>query len=92
MLSDTERNVFNTALEKYRPGQCEPILVGGENVLKPADHQVHSFSATAMRLNCARPIVRQLNKIEHAHPFTRAVSVGNPREFIEAEKQEQEIR
>jgi TnpA family transposase len=34
---------------------------------------------------------RQLNKIEHAHRFARAVSVGNPREFIEAEKQEQEI-
>jgi len=36
-------------------------------------------------------IERQLNKIEHAHRFARAVSVGNPREFIEAEKQEQEI-
>ena len=36
-------------------------------------------------------IERQLNKIEHAHRFTRAVSVGNPREFIQAEKQEQEI-
>src|SRR3954454_25267304 len=36
-------------------------------------------------------IERQLNKIEHAHRFTRAVSVGNPREFIQAEKQEQEL-
>jgi Tn3 transposase DDE domain len=43
-------------------------------------------------LNCARPSERQLNKIEHAHRFTRAVSVGNPREFIQAEKQEQKIR
>jgi TnpA family transposase len=34
---------------------------------------------------------RQLNRIEHAHRFTRAVSVGNPREFIQAEKQKQEI-
>ena len=33
----------------------------------------------------------QLNKIELAHRFTRAVSVGNPREIIQAEKQEQEI-
>ena len=32
----------------------------------------------------------QLDKIDHAHRFTRAVSVGNPREFIQAEKQEQE--
>jgi TnpA family transposase len=38
-----------------------------------------------------KAIERQLNKIEHAHRFTRAVSVGNPREFIQAEKQEQEI-
>jgi hypothetical protein len=36
MLSDTERNVLNTALEKYRPGQAEPILVGGMKTLKPA--------------------------------------------------------
>jgi TnpA family transposase len=36
-------------------------------------------------------IERQLNKIELAHRFTRAVSVGNPREFLQTEKQEQEI-
>jgi hypothetical protein len=36
MLSDAERNVLNTALEKYRPGQAEPILVGGAKVIKPA--------------------------------------------------------
>ena len=36
-------------------------------------------------------IERQLNKIELAHRFTRAVLVGNPREFLQAEKQEQEI-
>jgi len=36
MLSDAERDVLNTALEKYRPDQSEPILVGGKNLLKPA--------------------------------------------------------
>jgi plasmid replication initiation protein len=36
MLSDAERDVLNRALEKYRPGQAEPILVGGNNRLKPA--------------------------------------------------------
>src|ERR1700730_15637061 len=36
MLSDSERNVLNHGLEKYRPGQSEPILVGGEKLLKPA--------------------------------------------------------
>jgi TnpA family transposase len=34
---------------------------------------------------------RQLNKIELAPRFTRAGSVGNPREFLQAEKHEQEI-
>ena len=36
MLSDAERDVLNSALENYRPGQSEPILVGGKNLLKPA--------------------------------------------------------
>jgi hypothetical protein len=36
MLSDAERKVLNRALEKYHPGQSEPILVGGGDVLKPA--------------------------------------------------------
>jgi hypothetical protein len=36
MLSYAERDaVLNTALEKYRPGQSEPILAGGKNLLKP---------------------------------------------------------
>jgi len=36
MLSDAERTILNVALEKYRPGQSEPILVGGEKAIKPA--------------------------------------------------------
>jgi hypothetical protein len=36
MPSDAERDVLNSALEKYRPSQSEPIFVGGENVLKAA--------------------------------------------------------
>jgi hypothetical protein len=36
LLSDAERGVLNSALEKYRPGRSEPIFVGGEKVLKPA--------------------------------------------------------
>jgi plasmid replication initiation protein len=35
MLSEPERAVLNTALEKYRPGQSEPIFVGGNKVFKP---------------------------------------------------------
>jgi len=36
-------------------------------------------------------IEKQLNKIELANRFTRAVAVGSPREFVQAEKEEQEI-
>ena len=36
MLSEAERNVLNIGLQKYRPGQSEPILIGGEKLLKPA--------------------------------------------------------
>jgi TnpA family transposase len=36
-------------------------------------------------------IEKQLDRIEHVHRFTRAVSVGNPREFLQAEKHEQEL-
>jgi hypothetical protein len=42
MLSDAERGILNTALEKYRPGQSELILVGGHKVLKPALSALHS--------------------------------------------------
>ena len=43
MLSDIERAVLNTALEKYQPGQSEPIYVGGGNVLKPALRLMTSY-------------------------------------------------
>jgi hypothetical protein len=36
LLSNAEREVLNSALEKYQPGESKPILVGGNNLLKPA--------------------------------------------------------
>jgi plasmid replication initiation protein len=36
LLGAKERDVLNQALSKYRPGQSEPILIGGEKLLKPA--------------------------------------------------------
>jgi TnpA family transposase len=36
-------------------------------------------------------IEKQLNRVELANRFSRAVSVGNPREFLETEPEEQEI-
>ena len=36
MLTEPERHLLNFALAEYRPGQIEPISVGGQKVLKPA--------------------------------------------------------
>jgi len=36
-------------------------------------------------------IEKQLNKVELANRFTRAVAVGNPREFMQSDKEDQEI-
>lgn len=36
-------------------------------------------------------IEKQLNKVELANRFTRAVAVGNPREFTQGDKEDQEI-
>src|SRR5258707_1788071 len=36
-------------------------------------------------------IEKVLSGIEHVHAFTRAVSVGNPREFMQAEKKDQKM-
>src|SRR5262249_53944883 len=43
MLSEAERAVLNTALEKYRPGQSEAVFVGGGDVLKPALRLMTSY-------------------------------------------------
>lgn len=42
-------------------------------------------------LELRQAIEKQLNKIESSHRFSRAISVGSPREFTQAEKSEQEI-
>lgn len=36
-------------------------------------------------------IEKQLNKVELANRFTRAIAVGNPREFTQGDKEDQEI-
>src|ERR1700730_5373270 len=42
-------------------------------------------------LELRQAIEKQLNKIENSQQFSRAVSIGNPREFTQADKQEQEV-
>ena len=36
LLPKSEREILNTALEQYHPGQRDPILVGGSGILKSA--------------------------------------------------------
>src|SRR5580692_10546360 len=43
MLSETERDLLNHAFKKYRPGQAEPILVGGMKTFKPAVRLATSY-------------------------------------------------
>ena len=42
-------------------------------------------------IDLRQAIEKQLNKVELANGLTRAVAVGNPREFVQTEKEEQEI-
>ncbi len=42
-------------------------------------------------IDLRQAIEKQLNKVELANSLTRAVAVGNPREFVQTEKEEQEI-
>jgi hypothetical protein len=52
---------------------------------------VQAANETMIVYMYARTIEKQLDRIEHVHRFTRAVSVGNPREFLQAEKEDQEM-
>ena len=47
-------------------------------------------SNISARSRVRQAIEKQMDRIEHLHRFTRAVSVGNPREFLQAEKEDQE--
>lgn len=42
-------------------------------------------------LDLRQSIEKQLNRVELANRFTRAVAVGNPREFTQTNKEEQEV-
>jgi Initiator Replication protein len=63
ILSASAREVLNSALEKYRPGQSEPILVGGENLLKPALQLMTSY----------RLVIEEIKDSEAIMSYTRWV-------------------
>ena len=55
------------------------------------DSEIAVYSPGHRRSVLRQAIEKQLDRIEHVHRFTRAVSVGNPREFLEAAKEDQEM-
>jgi plasmid replication initiation protein len=63
LLSASARDVLNSALEKYRPGQSEPILVGGLNLLKPALRLTTSY----------RLLIEEIKDAEVITSYTRWV-------------------
>jgi hypothetical protein len=61
MLSHAARAVLDTALQKYRPGRTEPIMVGGISLLKPA-----------LRLmTCYRLVIQEVAGTEILTSYTR---------------------
>jgi Initiator Rep protein, WH2/Initiator Replication protein, WH1 len=56
MLTETERSLLNLALEKYRPGQTEPILVGGQKALKPALRLAGNYRLAIEEIKGSQPI------------------------------------
>jgi plasmid replication initiation protein len=63
MLSDAERDLLNRALEKFRPGQAEPLLVGGIKTFK-----------TALRLATSyRLVIEEIKDSEAITSYTRWV-------------------
>ena len=61
MLSRSARAVLDTALQKYRPGRSEPILVGGIAQLKPALRLMMSY----------RLVIREVESAEVLTSYTR---------------------
>jgi len=74
-----------------------------QNFPNVADHLVDRPGPMGLAVNIAvlsiyiddvelrQAIEKQLNKVELANRFTRAIAVGNPREFTQGDKEEQEI-
>ena len=75
MLSSSGRTVLDTALQKYRPGQSEPIPVGGIEQLKPALRLM-----TAYRL-----VIQEVTGVEVVTSYTRWLECVQVKEGAEPE-------
>jgi hypothetical protein len=75
MLSRAARAVLDSALQKYRPGQTEPIMVGGIAQLKPALRLM-----TAYRL-----VIQEVTGAEVVTSYTRWLECVQVKEGPEPE-------
>jgi hypothetical protein len=76
MLSRGERDVLNSALEKYHPGQSEPIFVGGSNLLKSALRLMTSYRLVIEEIKDGRPVkiyTRWIESVEVREAETQKV-------------------
>ena len=64
MLSSPERDLLNTALEKFRPGLHEPVLVGALNQLKTALKLMSIYRLVIEEVQDARAITSYTRWIE----------------------------
>jgi hypothetical protein len=67
MLSEAERAVLNTALEKYRPGQSEAVFVGGGDMLKPALRLMTSYRLTIDEITDSHAITIYTRWVDAVH-------------------------
>jgi hypothetical protein len=71
MLTEPERKLLNLALEKYRAGQTESILVGDQKVLKPALRLAVNY----------RLVIEEIKNSEVITSYTRWVDAVQVRNF-----------
>src|SRR6516165_9634089 len=67
MLSEVERAVLDSALEKYRPGKSEPILVGGKKPLKPALRLMGRYRLVIEEAKDGRAIMSYTRWVDAVH-------------------------
>jgi plasmid replication initiation protein len=67
MLSEAERAVLNTALEKYRPGQSEAVFVGGGDALKPALRLMASYRLAIDEITDSEAITTYTRWLDAVH-------------------------
>ena len=102
--SKTTGTIFSDSLQTSNWRSWLPRRSSGDSIPHSKQHALYRALKTFGKiiksifilryiddLELRQAIEKQLNKIENSHQFSRAVSIGNPRKFTQAEKQEQEV-